>query len=61
MIILALIAIGILFSIMLTIFDEDLPGWFRRFEYWELFGLLIGLAIVCYIIYLVSISKEKKH
>ncbi len=58
-IILALVAIGIVISLIIRIFGDDLPSWFRNFEYWDIFGLLIGLIIISFIIYMITQSKDR--
>lgn len=59
MIILALIAIGIVISLLTRLFPSDLPNWFRNFEFWDIIPLLIGLVIVLFIIYMVSRPKHR--
>ena len=59
MIILALIAIGIVLSLMIRLFGGSLPAWFHRFEFWDVIPLLIGLVIVMFIIYMISQPRHR--
>lgn len=59
-IILALVALGIVLSIIFRFIRADMPHWMRSFEYWDIFGLLVGLVVVIFIIYLISESRKKE-
>jgi uncharacterized membrane protein YvbJ len=59
-VILAIAALFLTITILSRIIDTSVfPEWMRNFDYWEIFGLLIGLCIIVYIIY--AISQSRRH
>jgi uncharacterized membrane protein YvbJ len=59
-VILTLVAVGIILSILTRFFSDDMPHWMGRGDYWEIFGLLVGLVIIAFIIYAITTSHKKE-
>lgn len=58
-IILTLVAIGIIFSMMMRFMGDFMPHWMHTGDFWDIFGLLIPLAFVIFIIYILTEIKKK--
>ena len=48
--ILAIIAVGLILSIALKLFEKRLPSWMAGFDFWEICPLLVGIVIVIFVI-----------
>ena len=49
-VIFALVAVGIILSIFMRIFNPMMPDWIGSFQYWDILGLLVALAVVIMIV-----------
>ena len=49
-VIFALVAVGIIVNLVMKLFQPNMPSWMMNFQYWDVLGLLIALAIIVMII-----------
>jgi len=59
-VILSLIAVGIILSLLFRIFNLQLPHEIENFDYWDILGYLVALAIIAFIISVVIRSTRKQ-
>jgi multisubunit Na+/H+ antiporter MnhF subunit len=57
---LAIIAIGLIFTIFQRIFKPDLPDWLARIDYWDMCWILVALLVVTFVLYALTTSQLHK-